>query len=63
MKIINVPIEPLEQRYSADWIRWFDREFTEAGIEFTTVIPEPLTDKIVRGSFLDVAGTNYFKAS
>ena len=62
MKVINVPIEPLEQRYSADWIRWFDNEFTKAGIEFTTIIPKPLTDRIERGSFLDISGTNYFKA-
>jgi len=61
--IWNIPIEPFEGRYSSQWIGWFDREFKSAGVEFTTICPPPITDKITKGAFLDVAGTNYFKAS
>ncbi len=63
MRIINVPIESLEERYSAQWNIWFPREFDELQVDYLTIYPEPLTDKIRDGSFLDVCGTNYFKAS
>jgi len=61
-KIWNLPIEPLEQRYSEDWIRWFYKEFYGRNLNFETILPQPLTYRIERGSFLDIAGTNYFKA-
>ena len=62
MKIWNVPIESLPDRYSADWNKWFPAEFARLGVQFETIYPEPLSDKIRDGSFLDVCGTNYFKA-
>lgn len=62
MRIIFVPIEPLEERYSANWLRWFPMEFKKANIDFHTVNPNPLSDKIRDGRFLDVSGTNYYKA-
>jgi hypothetical protein len=55
-RIILVPIEPLNERYSADWYDWF------AEIGNFTVDAKPLTDKITQGSFLDICGTNYYKA-
>lgn len=61
--LYNIPIEPLEERYSAQWITWFEKEFKENNIPFVTVFGQPLTDKITTGSFLDVCGTNYYKAS
>lgn len=63
MKIWNVPIEDLEERYSAQWNTWFPEEFDRRGIEFETISGVALTRKIETGSFLDVYGTNYFKAS
>lgn len=62
MRIINVPIESLEERYSAQWNKWFPEAFVDMGIEFEYIHPLPLTDKIRNGSFLDVCGTNYFKS-
>jgi len=62
MKIINVPIESLEERYSKQWNEWFPNYFNRSGIEWINVYPQTLTDKITEGSFLDVCGTNYFKA-
>ena len=62
MKVWNVPIESLEERYSAQWAEWFPREFHNLGVDFTTVEGESLSDKIEVGSFLDVYSTNFYKA-
>lgn len=61
--IFNVPIEPLEERYSTQWQRWFEREFKERGVEFKTIHGTSLTNKIKQGAFLDVISTNHYKAS
>jgi len=65
--IINVPIESLEERYSAQWNKWFPREFQANGLEvekdYITIYPDPITHKIRQGSFLDIIGTNLFKAA
>ncbi len=63
MTIWNVPIESLEERYSSQWGRWFHIEFTRLGIEYRAIPGIRLTDKITKGSFLDICGTNYFKAN
>jgi hypothetical protein len=61
--LYNIPIESLEERYSQQWNVWFPREFrTYLKDDFTTIHGEPLTNVIETGSFLDVCGTNYFKA-
>ena len=62
MKIFNVPIESLEERYSEQWNIWFPKEFKRLNIDFETIYPTPLSDKIEQGAFLDVIGTNYFKS-
>lgn len=62
MKIWNVPIEKLEERYSFQWYYWFIKEFMKHDLTFETIYPEPLTDAITKGSFLDIAGTHFFKA-
>lgn len=61
--IINIPIEPIESRYSMDWYKWFERELTDRQFKYKTIIPKPLTDKIRDGAFLDVVGTTHFKAT
>ncbi len=63
MKIWNIPIESLEERYSKNWNEWFPREFKKLNVKFETIEGEFLTDKINIGSFLDVYSTNYFKTS
>jgi hypothetical protein len=60
MILYNVPIEPLEERYSTQWQEWFLREFKEAGL-FVVNIPGASTGTISRGSFLDVVDTNLYK--
>ncbi len=62
MRVLFFPIEPLEERYSADWYKWFVSEFEKYKIDFHVFDPIPLSDKITSGSFLDVCGTNWYKA-
>ncbi|MFH1506334.1 MAG: hypothetical protein ABIE94_05105, partial [archaeon] len=61
-RIIFIPIEPLIERYSANWLRWFPKEFDRLGINYVMINPRPLSDKIRDGSFLDISGTHYYKA-
>jgi len=63
MKIINIPIEPIEERYSLQWDKWFKDQFTKAGLDFSTVYGEKTRGKILHGSFLDVLETNLYKTS
>lgn len=59
--IVNIPIESIEDRYSANWNRWFEAR-TANNHDWLTIYPAPLTSKIEDGAFLDITGTNYFKA-
>lgn len=60
---MNIPIEPIEDRYSVQWDKWFDAEFRSAGVHFVTVYGDSSSGKIHTGSFLDVLETNQYKAS
>ncbi len=60
--LYNIPIESLDERYSAQWNKIFPEEFKKRNINFTTIYPEPLDNKINTGKFLDIIGTNYFKS-
>jgi len=62
-KLWIVPIEPLEERYSTQWLRLFEQGFYFLGENLEFVFGEPITSKIEVGEFLDVFGTNYYKAS
>ena len=63
MQIVDVPIEAFEERYSAQWQDWFQREYRKAGVSYLRVAPgTTLTQGIQSGSFLDVHGTNWYKA-
>ena len=63
MKIIWLPLENLEERYTADWAKWFPQEFRRLGVDFITIEGEPLTSHIEIGRFLDVFGTIYYKST
>lgn len=60
MTLWYVPIQPLEERYTEQWYRWFPEEFRKAGYNVKIVDGEPLTDKIEKGAFLDVNGATYY---
>lgn len=58
-----LPIEPLPERYTEQWVRWFEKELEARGIERTWIYGTPLTDKVETGTVLDAEGTNYYKFS
>lgn len=58
-----VPLEILEERYTASMDSLLRRGFNAAEIEFTTIGGRVLSSKIELGAFLDFAGTNYFKST
>ena len=64
--LYNLPIESLEERYSAQWNIGFPGEYNRLGVRFTTVYPGGLggdaANTITRGQFLDVVRTNEFKS-
>lgn len=62
-KIIYVPLEPFEERYTSDWYNYFKAYANSTGEEFGWVDGKQLTEGIEVGRFLDVYGTNYYKAS
>ena len=63
-KLFVVPIEPLEERYSSQWRVWIDEELQLLGVkDFQFIDGKELTTTIESGQFLDVFGTNYYKAS
>lgn len=61
MTIHVVPIEPLDQRYTAQWIDWFGSDFHSYKVESRWYLPKS-EPQIRRGQFLDVINTNKFKA-
>ena len=63
MRIVWVPLEPFEQRYTQDWFDWFPKEFRALGQEYLTIAPTHLLgDHGIRtGDVLDVFGTSTWK--
>ncbi len=59
--IVWVPLEPLEERYTSQWARWFPDQFRKDDITFSTIHGLTLTSKVEVGSVLDAYGTSYFK--
>lgn len=61
MKMIYVPIEPLEERYTESWYRNFPIEFKKLGFDVTVIEGEPLKDFVDVGTFLDINSTVHYK--
>ena len=61
--IILLPLEPLEERYTEAWSRWFPKQFSTDRTEYETVNGVKLTDSIEVGSVLDAYGTTYWKST
>jgi len=59
-EILFLPIEPIEERYSEQWLRWFTESFKKAGIAFKT-FGHTNTVKIKDGQFLDSSYTMRYK--
>jgi hypothetical protein len=61
-KLIFVPLELMEERYSLQWYQWFEREIKERKLDCITILPNKDILTIQEGQFLDVIKTNKFKA-
>ena len=57
------PIEPIEERYSEQWLRWWGDGLKAAGFELRIIMGARLNGGIGAGQFLDIYDTNYFKAT
>lgn len=69
-RIFLLPIEPLEERYSADWLRWWPAGLrpmgdgmADASLEVVVVLGHQNTREIETGQFLDAVDTMRFKAT
>ena len=63
MRIIWLPLEPFECRYTQQWYEIFPRAFQELGVDYITVEGQALTSKIEIGSVLDAFSTSHWKMS
>lgn len=57
-----IPIEPLEERYTEQWYRWFPAEFEKRSIEYTIIDGISLIEYVKTGTFLDVNSTLHYKS-
>ena len=63
MTVYYLPIEPLNERYTEQWYRWFPIEFARQGMECVVLDGDPLlNDEIKVGTFLDINSTLHYKA-
>lgn len=58
-----IPLEPLEERYTAQMYQWVIEGFLRKGIEYRVINGKGLSCEIRQGEVLDTIGTNYYKAS
>jgi glycosyltransferase involved in cell wall biosynthesis len=58
-----VPIEPLEERYTGEWYKFFPEAFAAKGFTVTTIDGESLSDSVDVGTFLDMNSTIFYKAA
>lgn len=64
MKIFYVPIEPIDTRYTADWIEQFILEFTKAKAKYEVILPKESTESSIKnGDVLDTFNTSFTKLS
>jgi len=63
MTLWVLPLQPLNERYSEQWYRWFPEEFKKRGLQPVIIDGEVLTKNIEIGAFLDVNGAHYWGLS
>lgn len=62
-RLFYVPIEPLEERYTAQWYKNFPIEFAKAGFDVQVIDGEVLTNFVDVGAFLPMNSTVHYKNS
>lgn len=60
--IFFLPIEPLEERYSAQMLGWVERAFVELGLTHKTLLPKKNYENIQHGQWLDTYGTTRYRS-
>jgi len=63
MIIWGLELEPLEMRYTTQHAKWIKEGMCNSFMQYFPIKGEILTESIEVGEFLDVLGTNYWKAS
>lgn len=58
--LINLPIEPYEERYTAQLNNWVEMELEKHNVEYVTVYGDTLSDTIDEGQVLDGTGRPYY---
>ena len=61
MRIIYIPIEPYDRRYTRDWISQFETEFKKANVPYLTILGNQIEGGLRPDTVLDSCGTNYYK--
>jgi len=57
-----IPIEPLEERYTEQWYRWFPEYCRDYDIDYSIIDGITLVDEVQVGTFLDINSTVYYKS-
>lgn len=57
------PIESLEERYSAEWLRSWPKKLAELGVPARMILGKHRQSAIQHGEFLDAIDTHYWKAT
>ena len=58
-----VPVEPLEERYTASWFKNIPTFFESKGAEVNVINGQVLTHSVEVGTFLDINSTVYYKSN
>jgi glycosyltransferase involved in cell wall biosynthesis len=58
-----LPLEPLPERYTIQWRRWFAQALSNRNIANAFIDGASLTSSVESGSVLDAEGTNFYKFS
>src|SRR5438128_526276 len=66
----HIALEPIDGRYSKQWLECISREFTKYADEHAPgkwrmfdVVGTPMTEDVTKGGFLDFASTNIWKGT
>lgn len=61
MRIFRLGLEPLPERYTEQWEKWFPTELSRLGFEYNSIPGQTLSDSVDVGKVLDASGTMYYK--
>lgn len=62
-KLFYVPIEPYEERYSAQWIRWFEAKFKYWNIDYEIIYGKSLSASVSVGAVFNPVSISHYRAT